>query len=170
MKTKKICLGALLAALTCVATMIIQIPIPATGGYINVGDSLVLICGIFFGPYFGFICGGLGSALADLISGYSSYVLPTFVIKGLEGLIAAHIAGSIFASDEFFAIRRVGAAVVSVLWMVLGYFAVEILMVDFTSALGSVTGNLIQAISSVIIFFVLGFALYKAKVANFIKE
>ena len=47
MSTKKLCAMGLLVALTCVATMIIQIPIPATQGYVNIGDSIVLISANF---------------------------------------------------------------------------------------------------------------------------
>ena len=36
--------AAMLAALTCVAVLIIEIPIPATNGYINAGDGIVLLC------------------------------------------------------------------------------------------------------------------------------
>lgn len=53
MSTKKLCAMGLLVALTCIATMIIQIPIPATQGYVNIGDSIVLISAIFFGPQVG---------------------------------------------------------------------------------------------------------------------
>ena len=58
MSTKKLCAMGLLVALTCVATMIIQIPIPATQGYVNIGDSIDLISAIFFGPQDGFVPGG----------------------------------------------------------------------------------------------------------------
>lgn len=47
--TKKLVIGALMAALTCIATMIIKIPTP-TLGYIHLGDGLVLLCGIVLGP------------------------------------------------------------------------------------------------------------------------
>ena len=92
MSTKKLCAMGLLVALTCVATMIIQIPIPATQGYVNIGDSIVLISAIFFGPQVGFVAGGLGSGLADLLSGYPQWAIATFIIKGIEGLVAGMIA------------------------------------------------------------------------------
>ncbi len=47
--TKKMVTAALLAAFTCIATMIIKIPTP-TFGYIHLGDGLVLLCGIILGP------------------------------------------------------------------------------------------------------------------------
>ena len=40
-KTTRLVLIALLAALCCVATMVLPIPTP-TGGYLNAGDSLTL--------------------------------------------------------------------------------------------------------------------------------
>lgn len=46
-KTQKIVMAALLAALCCVATMIIKIelPIPVTVAYLNLGDCIVLLAG-----------------------------------------------------------------------------------------------------------------------------
>ena len=48
-KTLKLVMAALLAAMTCVATMVIKIPLTATGGYINLGDCIVLLSGILLG-------------------------------------------------------------------------------------------------------------------------
>ena len=53
--TQKLVLTALFAALTCVATMIIRIPTPGTGGYIHPGDALVILSGIILGPLYGFL-------------------------------------------------------------------------------------------------------------------
>ena len=64
-KLKKLCLCAMLAAITCVATMI-SLPIGANG-YIHVGDSAVLSCAYLLGPVLGSICAAVGSALADLL-------------------------------------------------------------------------------------------------------
>ena len=80
--TKKIAITALMAALTCIATIIIKIPSPLKG-YLNLGDCMVLISGWILSPVYGFIAAGLGSALADIFSGYVIYAPATFVIKGL---------------------------------------------------------------------------------------
>ena len=68
-RTKKIVLAALMAALACVATMIIKIPSPLKG-YLNLGDCIVLVSGWMLSPTYGFLAAGLGSALADVFSGY----------------------------------------------------------------------------------------------------
>ena len=75
------------AALICVATMIIKLPSPI-GGYINVGDGIVLLCGWTLGPMYAFFVAGIGSALADIFAGYILYAPATFVIKGLMALFA----------------------------------------------------------------------------------
>ena len=88
--TQKIAVTALLAALTCVATMVIKIPSPMKG-YLNLGDCVVLTAGWMLSPVYGFLAAGLGSALADLFSGYVVYAPATFLIKGLMALAAYYI-------------------------------------------------------------------------------
>ena len=39
----KIVITALFAALACVATMIIKVPTVGTNGYVNIGDTIVLV-------------------------------------------------------------------------------------------------------------------------------
>ena len=91
-KTQKIVIAAMLAALTCIATMIIKIPSPLKG-YLNLGDCVVLLSGWLLSPLYGFLAAGLGSGLADLISGYGVYVPATFIIKGVMA-IAAYFGSS----------------------------------------------------------------------------
>ena len=52
-KTKKIVITSMLAALCCVATMIIKIPSPLKG-YLNLGDCVVLLSGWMLSPLYGF--------------------------------------------------------------------------------------------------------------------
>lgn len=63
---RKLVLSAMFAALSCAATMVIQIPIAT--GYLNFGDGLCLLAGWILGPWYGFAAAGLGSALADLLA------------------------------------------------------------------------------------------------------
>ena len=82
-KVKKMTTTALFMALTCIATMIIKLPTPGTGGYVHLGDAFVILSGILLGPVYGAIAGGIGSALADLLGGYFIYVPITFLVKAL---------------------------------------------------------------------------------------
>ena len=83
---------ALFAALTAVATMCISIPIPATNGYINIGDTVVFITALFFGPLAGALSGGIGSMLADLLLGYAHWAPFSLLIKAAEGAVCGLIA------------------------------------------------------------------------------
>ena len=81
-------LTGLFAALGCVGTMVLQIPSP-TGGYMNLGDAVVILGAWLLGPVYGAVAGGVGPTLADLLSGYAVYVPATLVIKALMALTAA---------------------------------------------------------------------------------
>lgn len=93
MKNKKniylLVITALLIAFTCIATMAIQVPTPPTG-YIHLGDALVILSGILLGPVLGGFAAGFGSMLADLLSGYVLYAIPTLIIKGVAAMIAGY--------------------------------------------------------------------------------
>ena len=152
--TFKIVLTALFAALICIATMLVQIPIPATGGYANLGDGVILICAYLISPLYAVIAAGLGSMLADLLAGYASYALGTLVIKAGVALIATLIF------NRFGRGRKTGAqiaamvvgAVLAEAFMVLGYFAYEALFMGFgLGAAGSIPGNIGQGVVGAVI-------------------
>ena len=67
-QTKRLVLTGLFAAMGCVATMVLMVPSP-TGGYMNLGDAVVLLGAYLLGPVWGAVAGGVGPALADLLSG-----------------------------------------------------------------------------------------------------
>ena len=87
-QTRALVMTGLFAALGCVATLVLQIPSP-TGGYLNLGDTVVILGAYLLGPALGAAAGGVGPALADLLSGYTVYVPATLVIKAAMGLLAA---------------------------------------------------------------------------------
>lgn len=129
-------------ALTCVVTMMISIPIPATQGFINIGDSIVMFSGLLFGPIIGSIAGGVGSSLADIFLGYTNYAIPTLIIKGLEGFIVGIIANprKYYKKINY---RDIVGVVVGGLTMVLGYFLVEVMFYGFPSAFFETIFNLV---------------------------
>lgn len=154
-KLLKLVLGALFAALCCVATMLIHIPMPATNGYINLGDGMVLLGAFLLGPSYGFAAGGLGSMLADILLGYASYAPGTFLIKGGTALIAALVARNAHGKRG----SLILGAVLGEMFMVLGYFAYEALVLCYgLAALASITGNAIQGAVGAVI----SLAVYKA--------
>ncbi len=88
----KVAITGIMGSLICVLTAFLAIPIPATEGYFNFGELLVFTTAILFGPIIGGLAGGIGSSLADLLSGAYSFYWPyTLVAKGLEGLVVGLI-------------------------------------------------------------------------------
>lgn len=154
-KIKTMTLAALLAAFACVATMLIQVPTP-TKGYVNLGDCIVNISAWLLGPVYGAAAAGIGSAMADVISGYIVYAPATLIIKGLMAAASFFVyrAVSKKANSVF---SRVAAAVTAELIMVAGYGIFESIMYgSVATALLGVGGNLIQGlmgvVSSVVIY------------------
>ena len=69
-RLRKTVTAAVFTALICVLTMFPQIYMPVTRGYVNLGDCLVLAAAWLLGAKYGGIAVALGSALADIITGY----------------------------------------------------------------------------------------------------
>ena len=165
-KTRTIILTALLAALTTVATMVIRIPTPlAGGGYIHLGDGLVLICGILLGPGLGAVAAGVGSMLADVFAGAAAYVPATLAIKALTaaagGWLYHRMAGH---SSLHTPVRVVLAGIPAEVIMVAGYYLYEVgLQIAAGSAAGAAVAavlvgvpfNIVQGLAGVIVCAVL---------------
>ena len=152
-RTKKIVMAAMLAALACVATMIIKIPSPLKG-YLNLGDCIVLVAGWMLSPMYGFLAAGLGSALADLFSGYVTYAPATFVIKGLMALIAFY--GYKLLHNKIGNLpSRIITGILAEIMMILGYFAFEGFLYGFVPSLVNIPANGVQGIAGLIIGVIL---------------
>ncbi len=140
--TQKIVMAALLAALTCIATIIIKIPSPLKG-YLNLGDCVVLLSGWMLSPLYGFLSAGLGSSLADLLSGYVVYTPVTFVIKGAMALVAFY--GFRLLQKKLGNMpSRIITGIAAEMIMVLGYFVFEGLLYGFGPSAVNIPANCIQ--------------------------
>ena len=162
-RIRKIVFSALLAALACVATMIIKIPSPLKG-YVNLGDCIVLLSGWMLSPAYGFLAAGIGSALADLFSGYALYAPATFVIKGLMALVAFFgfkLLGKKFGSLASAIISGVASEIV----MILGYFVFEGFLYGFVPSLVNIPPNGVQGVAGIIIGVLLLKVFEKSKIS-----
>lgn len=159
-KTKKLVLSALMAALVYVSTSIIQIPSPATNGYVNLGDCFVLLSGWLLGPWYGAAAAGIGSMLVDLLSGYGHYVPGTLIIKGLDALAAALIFRALGRGKTAMLVSGIVGETI----MVLGYFAyASMILGKGLAAAASIPGNIVQGIAGIAIGLALAVLLQKAK-------
>ena len=151
---KKLILAALFAALSCVATMSIRIPTPGTGGYIHPGDAIVILSGVILGPVWGFLAGGIGSALSDLIGGYFIYVPITFVIKGLVALAAGLLYQKIGKNQKSRYIAVILGGVADIILVAGGYFVCEFFIYGAGTA-ASIPANIIQGTGGLVISCIL---------------
>ncbi|MBE6082333.1 MAG: ECF transporter S component [Tissierellaceae bacterium] len=152
---------AVMLAITVVMTMIIHIPILGTKGYLNLGDMVVFLAAVMFGKKGGFVVGGLGSALADILLGYSYYAPITFVVKGLEGFFCAALLETKTGKKLPFLPMIIGGV-----WMALGYYIAEIFMYGAKAALISMPANLIQGVVGAVLAIALKTALKKTRIFN----
>lgn len=160
MRTNKIytlVLAAMFTALCCIGTIVIQVP--SINGYVHLGDGFVILSGIFLGPLWGSCAAGIGSMLADLLSGYPSYAIATLLIKG----IAALLAGVVFhkwhhlrkSSSSSIRVVILGGIIAGVI-VTSGYFFFDMLILhNGFAAASDIPGNLMQNVFGIVISSIL---------------
>ncbi len=134
-------ISGVMAALVAVATLFVQIPNPATRGYINFGDIMIFVSALTFGPIVGGLAGSIGSSIADVAAGYGYFAPFTFVIKGAEGLIAGLISDRVSVRRDVLAVVFAGSEMIG------GYFLAEFFPLQLGwVALTEVPGNISQMV------------------------
>ena len=148
-----VALIGILTAVVVVFTLVVRIP--TTKGYLNLCDVAICFIAFTFGPVTALLSAGLGTAIADLVSGYAQWAPISFVVHGLEGLLIALVV----RSNPNSIIRIILGALVCILTVSLGYFALSALFISTVAvAAAEIPANMVQAGVGV----VLGLALSKA--------
>lgn len=86
-RTKQITFTGLMTAAVAVATIAIVIPVPYTGGYIHAGDSMIFLSVLLLGWKRGAFAAGVGSAMADILIGYTQWAPATLIIKTFMAML-----------------------------------------------------------------------------------
>lgn len=150
MKIKKLVLAAVFSALACVSTLVITFTLPG-GGYFNLGDCIVIAAGCLLGPAYGAASAGIGTALADLLSGFPFYAPATLLIKAAMAAIAWLLFTKL--KKRIPKAGPVAAAVASVCaegLMIAGYFIFECFLLGTEAAVVDIAGNALQGCAGVI--------------------
>lgn len=164
--SKQIAFSAIFSALCCVSTLSLTVPLPASG-YFNAGDVFVLLSGWFLGPLFGSLSAGIGSALADIISGYVVYAPVTFVVKftvALSSYLLWKVFKPFIKKEPLDFIPRVLAGIIGETIMVAGYFAFESILYGVIGAVPNLLGNALQGVCCLVLATLLCSALRPIKV------
>ena len=150
---------ALFTALTTVATLVIQVPSPMSG-YVNLGDAMVLLSAWILGPVYGTAAAGIGSMLADLLSGYAYYAPGTLVIKCLMAFVAAQVFLVLKDNVKGKHFAKVVSGLLAEIIMVVGYFGYAgLILGNGLSAALSIPGNLVQGGFGIVVSTVVYLAL-----------
>ena len=160
---KTLAITAMFAALVTVATAFIKIPAPL--GYAHAGDSMVYLAACVLPAPFNFIAAGLGGALADLLSGYPVWAIPTALIKSLNVLPFFLIRYFLFKKNNGKILRftLIAELILTTAVTAGGYFAANLVLYDLSAAVAEVPFNLMQSAVGAVLFIAVGAALDAVK-------
>ena len=141
---KIVALYGVFGALTAAITMATFVPFAPTKGYFNLGDAVVFFSALTFGWRAGAVCGGFGSAAADILLGSGYFAPLTLVAKGSEGLVSGFI-GMLGGGKRLAVITGIVAGGAC---MVATYFLGELFLlnVGLGAALLESVGNALQVV------------------------
>ena len=161
--TQEICMTAVLMALVCIATLFFKVPIPL--GYAHLGNGIIFL-GAFLMPVpEAAIVAGVGSAMADLLGGYTEWIIPTLLIKCIMGGVMSYIVRMGGKQIKVINVRTFIGAALGCVIMVLGYFvAGSIIYGNVVTGAAQIPGLASEGAVGIILFYVLAIALGKAGV------
>lgn len=146
--------AGLFAAMITLLTATLHIQVG--NGYIHSGDAVIFLAAAMLPLPYAVGAAAVGGMLADLLSGYAVYALPTFLIKGLLALAFSRIGG-----ERMLCRKRVFALIICALISVIGYWLAAVLLYGGWQAqfVGTVPGNCLQAAGSSVLYAVIAGAL-----------
>ncbi|HOJ47347.1 MAG TPA: TIGR04002 family protein [Bacillota bacterium] len=161
--TKRLAATALGAAIVCIFTAFFQLKNPSGYGYIHIGDSFIYLFACTLPMPYSLLAGAIGASLADVISGYAVYALPTFLVKALMAVGFSNRHKTLSA-------RNILAVVWASFVLNGGYFITEVILYNIEGAMANIVPNLIQAGASFVVYIFFSVILEKTKAYNSFKE
>jgi uncharacterized membrane protein len=137
-------LSALGIALTFIASLI-RIPIPSIRWYFHLGDTIIFIVSLLFGPIAGAVSGAIGSSLADLQAGLAVWIPFSLVIKGFEGLVVGWISQGHEGKKDLVALF------IGSLLMIGGYAIATIILFGWPVLIYEIPVDVIQCVVAIIL-------------------
>lgn len=165
MKIKDITKIAIMSALVSVATYFFKIPTVA--GYTHLGDCMIFISVLILGWKKGALAGGIGAALADFIGGYMHWVVPTFFIKLVMGIIVGLMAERVFSERKY---GWIVGAIIGGTFQIAAYTLVKIPLYGWQYALATIPTLTGQTVSGIVIAVVLISVLFSYSAIRKLRE
>lgn len=160
-KTKDLVESGLAIALICVGILFFQVP--TINGFAHLGDSIIFITVLMLGKRRGSLAAALGGFLADLLSGYAIWAIPTFIIK----YVMAYIMGTVVEKYHFKSkYGWIFGAIIGSIWQIFGYAVAGTILFNFNTALAEIPSNLMQSLSGALIAIVIIFTASKTSLSK----
>ncbi|MGI6257722.1 MAG: ECF transporter S component [Anaerovoracaceae bacterium] len=163
-RIRSMCETALFIGIVFLGVFIIKFPGPF--GYAHIGDSMIFLSVLMLGGKRGAVAGGLGAALADIVSGYVIWAAPTLVCKAAMALVM----GIIIKIRPFGLNGRIlwiTAAVAGGITQGIGYLIFWFVLFGKAAAIAAVPGLTFQVASGIAIAFVVSEALQKTSLKKY---
>lgn len=153
--------GLFLALIFLVTAYLLHIPVPATGGYIHLGDAILYLAASMLPMPFGIAAGGIGEALSDALTGSLIFALPTLIIKSCMVFCFTSKRATVLCKRNVVAVFLAGCICIG------GYYLTEVVLFHNALApLGEIPANVVQAAASGIIYVIIGAAFDRARMKN----
>lgn len=151
-KIKNIVLAALFAAVIYLFTAYLHIP--SHTGYTHVGDAFIYLAACLLPTPYAVGAGAVGAALADGLSGYAIWVIPSVIIKSLTALCFTSKTAKILCK------RNILALIPSFFLCAGGYYLAEVIMTqNWAAPLAGIPGYCVQVALSAALFILLSITL-----------
>lgn len=148
---KYMCLAGVFTALVFVFTAYLHIP--SVNGYVHIGDGFIYFAACLLPLPYALFVGAGGAVLADCLTGYAVWAPGSAVIKALLVLCFCRKGAKILSRRNLIALLPAVAVCVG------GYYLYGSLITgNFGAALADIPGNVMQSVSSSVLFAVLAAA------------
>ena len=154
---RRLIFAALFASIIFVSTSYIKVPLPVMG-YVHLGDGVIFLAATLLPLPYAIVAAAIGASLADLMAGYTQYILATLVLKALTAACFSSRKG------KSISLRNITALVPAVIINVGGYYLFEAMIYhSFISPLANIPFNAIQSLCGAVIFVLIGVMIDKTK-------
>lgn len=166
--TLSIVLVALFAALTTLGTML-KIPVP-TGGFVHLGNAVLLLAVLLIGYKRGALAGGIGFAIFDLMNGFAAeapyFIFESFIVGGAAALMIRFFHHNINTMGKLISVAVVTGITKIIMTQLkntaMGLIGGSNLSIAFVAALKTLPATLVNATTTIIIVCLVYFPLKKA--------
>ncbi len=143
---KDIAIEGMMIALVFLGTFYFKIP--TAFGYTHLGDCMIILATCLLGTKRGALAGAMGAGLADLLGGYTAWVLPTMVFKAAWVLVMGVVAFRLLRDFKYS--LWVGAIVGGIVHIAL-YTLIKVPMFGYVYAISTLFTLTMQTLSGIVL-------------------